>query len=228
MEKKFIQNHISNTYFNLRVTIAILAFLLPVILILASLISSLFDLQSSISAFYHTPMRNVFVGILISAGISLYLYKGYSQRENISLNLAGILAIGVAIFPTRIPEKIQELAPPWLPAEPFIAPMIHGFCAIAFFIAIAFVCIRCGEETLDLIQDPVVKKNYVWTYRTLGLLMILLPITAAVILFISPAKTYLVFTVETITVWVFAAYWMTKSYELKKHTSQTDAEILLS
>ncbi len=70
-------------------------------------------LQTSLSAYYfgfqpkvdtnwaysNYPTRVFFVGILFALGFSLWAYKGFSRLENILLNIAGLCAILVAIFP---------------------------------------------------------------------------------------------------------------------------------
>ncbi|MCA1780939.1 MAG: hypothetical protein ABR500_14110 [Dermatophilaceae bacterium] len=56
--------------------------------------------QPTISAYWHTPVRGVFVGVLVTMGICLIALKGNTHTEDILLNLAGILAPGVAFIPT--------------------------------------------------------------------------------------------------------------------------------
>lgn len=56
--------------------------------------------QPTISAYWHTPARGVFVGILVTMGICLIALKGSTDAEDVLLNLAGILAPGVAFIPT--------------------------------------------------------------------------------------------------------------------------------
>lgn len=56
--------------------------------------------QTSISAYYYTPVRAIFVGGMIAVGLSLIVYKGRTSAEDLSLNVAGMLAPVVAIAPT--------------------------------------------------------------------------------------------------------------------------------
>ena len=52
------------------------------------------------SAYYHAGqgvMRNEFVGILFAVGALLFAYQGYSRFEDCALNLAGVLALGIAL-----------------------------------------------------------------------------------------------------------------------------------
>jgi hypothetical protein len=57
--------------------------------------------QNSISAYYYTPVRAIFVGSLMAVGLSLIVYKGRSRGEDPFLNFAGMLAPVVAIVPTK-------------------------------------------------------------------------------------------------------------------------------
>ncbi|MDX3006102.1 DUF998 domain-containing protein [Kribbella solani] len=57
-------------------------------------------LQTSISAYYYTPVRAIFVGCLITIGMCMVVLKGNTETEDILLNVAGILAPGVALVPT--------------------------------------------------------------------------------------------------------------------------------
>ena len=55
--------------------------------------------QTSISAYYYTPVRVVFVGMLFVVGFALIVIKGRNW-EDLCLNVAGLLAPVVAIVPT--------------------------------------------------------------------------------------------------------------------------------
>ncbi|MEU4192100.1 hypothetical protein AB0E69_09390 [Kribbella sp. NPDC026611] len=57
-------------------------------------------LQTSISAYYYTPVRAIFVGALITIGVCMVVLKGNTEPEDILLNVAGILAPVVALVPT--------------------------------------------------------------------------------------------------------------------------------
>jgi hypothetical protein len=56
--------------------------------------------QTSISAYYYTPVRAIFVGGLIAIGLALLVVKGRTEFEDICLNIAGMFAPIVAVVPT--------------------------------------------------------------------------------------------------------------------------------
>ncbi|NND74497.1 MAG: hypothetical protein HKN44_05780 [Ilumatobacter sp.] len=56
--------------------------------------------QTSISAYYYTPVRSLFVGGLMAIGLCLIVIKGNTPWEDTALNTAGMLAPVVAFVPT--------------------------------------------------------------------------------------------------------------------------------
>jgi hypothetical protein len=56
--------------------------------------------QTSISAYYYTPVRAIFVGSLFAVSLALIVYKGESVAEDLFLNLAGMFVPIVAVAPT--------------------------------------------------------------------------------------------------------------------------------
>jgi hypothetical protein len=57
-------------------------------------------LQGSISAYYYTPARSIFVGTLLALGFVMIVLWGKTTFEDGFLNLAGLLAPVVAFVPT--------------------------------------------------------------------------------------------------------------------------------
>lgn len=73
--------------------------------------------QTSISAYYYTPVRAIFVGIMIAVGLSLIVYKGRDTGEDVCLNFAGGLAPVVAVAPTTDVGRCWSVPPRPLPIE---------------------------------------------------------------------------------------------------------------
>ena len=57
-------------------------------------------LLGSVSAYYYTPVRPVFIGSLCALGTCLIAYKGHSDAEDVLLNFSGFMAFVVAFVPT--------------------------------------------------------------------------------------------------------------------------------
>jgi hypothetical protein len=62
--------------------------------------------QTSISAYYYTPVHAVFIGVLFAIGVTLVALKGRDDLEDLFFNLAGVLAPVVALVPTGVPKKV--------------------------------------------------------------------------------------------------------------------------
>ncbi|HVE79872.1 MAG TPA: hypothetical protein VNA89_13485 [Gemmatimonadaceae bacterium] len=209
-----LQKHIAGTYFSLRVGMGVLAAALPPLLWVGGWLGDGVPLRCSMSAYYYSPaMRDTFVGALVAIGAFLYLYKGFSRRENWALNLAGALAVGIAMVPTSTRCGAPALF------------TLHGAFAVLFFLAIAYVSIFRASDTLSLVRDTGRAAGLRAMYRALGVVMVASPVAAVVldaVLYPGERWRSLVFFVEALAVFTFAAYWLTKSREL----SATDAERL--
>ena len=88
------------SYLTLRKVVGILGMALPFVVFLGGKFIFKTDIQSSISSYYYTGMRDVFVGILWTIGFFLYSYRGYGRIDNITGNLACVFAVVVSLFPT--------------------------------------------------------------------------------------------------------------------------------
>ena len=106
------------TYRYLRLALVGLVVLLFSSLVIEWLTAGRECVQSTISAYWHTPVRGVFVGVLVTMGICLIALKGNNKAEDVLLNLAGILAPGVAFIPTpefsdcsSAPTVVQDFGP---------------------------------------------------------------------------------------------------------------------
>ncbi|QGN58777.1 hypothetical protein [Nostocoides sp. HKS02] len=60
-----------------------------------------FSIQPSISAYYYTPVKPVFVAALCAIGVLMIVYRGNTSAEDGFLNASGFLAFVVAFVPTR-------------------------------------------------------------------------------------------------------------------------------
>lgn len=67
-------------------------------------------LRTSISSYYFTPVRGVFVGALVAIGACLVVLKGNTALIDILLNLAGLLAAVVAFVPISDPRECASAA----------------------------------------------------------------------------------------------------------------------
>lgn len=201
-------SHYEVGYIKLRNGISFLGFTFPFIFIASSILRQ-DPLKGSISAYYHVENleRNLFVGILITVGLFLILYEGYSRREDIILTVSGICAIFVALIPTAIEGKSFT----W-----------HEAFATAFFVGIFVVMFFLSKETLSKIKDPKRKNRYRIIYWIISLLMIICIVTALILkgIFDTRGKEHtVIFWLETAGIWLFAVFWLIKTYEVNPNIS---------
>lgn len=208
-----LKKHVTGTYLNLRVGVGVVGIALPWTLWIGGRIVAGLPLLPSMSAYYHSPMRDVFVGVLVAVSLFLHLYKGFSSAENRALDLAGVFGVGVALFPTGAEPGVTTLT-----------STLHGTFAVIFFACIAYVAVFRASDTLSLIRDAAEARRFRDVYRALGVGMVVLPLAAVALSYLLDpgGGRSAIFFVEAAAVTVFAAYWLVKSGEMK----QTHAEAL--
>jgi hypothetical protein len=87
------------TYGYLRAGIVVLVLFLGVAIGLDFILQH--TVEESISSYYYTPVRVVFVGVLCAVGIGMIAYSSTLSVEDQLLNVAGVMAFFVATIPTR-------------------------------------------------------------------------------------------------------------------------------
>jgi hypothetical protein len=110
------------SYLTLRRVVGWVAVLLPVVLLISNAFftkdfkiyvsSRIFVFSNwpgSVSGYYYTSMRDVFVGSLCALGVFLIGYNGYDRADRWITNLAGVCAIGVALCPTKPSGAASQL-----------------------------------------------------------------------------------------------------------------------
>jgi len=95
------RNELIVSYLFLRQAVGWIGTLLPIVLLVGNAISSATPRPGSVSGYYYTDMRNIFVGALCALGVFLVAYKGYDQVDLWITSIAGFGAIGVAFCPTK-------------------------------------------------------------------------------------------------------------------------------
>lgn len=208
---------VATSYVILRNGIGVLGFALPIVMIVGG---GLDHIQASLSAYYHyspdSPgqygagtMRDLFVGMLCAIGAFLFFYRGHSLQEDVALNIAGISAVLVALFPMDWP--------PGAAAATTTSATLHSFAATVFFVMIAYVCIFRSRDTLCLLSDDRQQTLFERIYLLFGILMLATPATVALIEIYSRStdQGYSILIVETAGVFVFAAFWLVKSFEIR-------------
>ena len=69
-------------------------------------------IETSISAYYLGPIRDVFVGVMLAIAACLVAYRGSTPLEDFSLDVAGFFAIFIALVPTDVGLTLAALDEP--------------------------------------------------------------------------------------------------------------------
>ena len=119
----------TKTYLYLRVGLVALALFLGASLVIEMAFGDT-EWLGSISAYYYTPVRSVFVGTLTAMGVCLIAIKGRDRpREDLMLNLAGMCAPVVALVPTPLEDASCGGATRCVP-EAFVPGVVNNVQAL--------------------------------------------------------------------------------------------------
>jgi len=200
------------SYLGLRKAIGIIGTALPFVLAFGKILVEGPGIQDSISAYYHTGMRDVFVGSLCAIAVFLMSYRGYERKDDIAGDLACVFALGVALFPTT----------PELNATPGdrVVGALHLAFAAAFFLTLAFFSLVLFRKT-DPARMPTRRKlqrNAVYTVCGYMMIACLVLIgIAALISGDSPVKRLdPIFWLEATAIVAFGVSWLTKGEAILK------------
>lgn len=108
--------------------------------------------RTSISSYYFTPVRGVFVGGLVAIGVSLVAMKGNTPRQDILLNIAGILAPVIAFVPIQDPHECSSAAPGVSDAAPNIANNVGALLVVGVLAMLTVIVLArnaAGQGRLD-------------------------------------------------------------------------------
>jgi hypothetical protein len=155
--------------------------------------------HESMSHYYHTGMRDVFVGALCAIALFMFFYSGWDKWDNLAGNLAGLFAIGVAWFPTT------EAGPTTLTGK------IHFACAALLFLTLAVFSLVLFTKKGPTPTPQKLNRNRI--YRICGAIMIacLIAIAAYKNFFqIDNSDSSFVFWAETVALLAFGVSWLTK------------------
>ena len=205
------------SYNRVRNALGFLGLLFPLMLILGSVLSR-DGMQTSMSDFFHTTLRDIYVGTLCSIGVFLISYRGYRREpgerfsDDIIATIAGIAAFGVAFFPNVSPSlQIETLSQEAV--SPSISQTLHFLSAMLFFLCLSLFC---------YIKFPKnAKPGRRRIYFICGHLIWVGGITVAVASYYKQNGAgsdiqalvidyNLIFWGETLGIWAFAVSWLVK------------------
>lgn len=127
------QDPIVLSYLALRKAVGAVALGLPFALSIPLWILRHHIIQSSISGYYYTGMRNLFVGSLCAIGMFMLCCRGYDLKDEIAGVFSAFCTLGVAFFPTP-PDSGAT------PRQSHIG-IAHYIFALLLFSTLAYFCL---------------------------------------------------------------------------------------
>lgn len=210
-----IQNALVISYKFLRVTVGVLGMGMPLILYAGGKLIFGFGVRGSLSAYYHTDMRDVLVGILFALGVFLLSYKGYGRADDVAGNLACFFAIGVALFPTLREGETSEIARR--------ISIVHHVFAAGFLLTLTYFALflftKSDKKPSEITPLKRIRNTI---YRTCGGIM-LLSILLLGLYFLTQGGegpflglSVPIFWLETVAIFAFGVSWFVKSEVILK------------
>ncbi len=205
------------SYLTMRRVIGILGIGLPMIVILGGFIQNGFVFGDSISSYYYTNMRDFFVGLLCCVGLFLMSYKGYEKIDDVTGNISGIFAFGIAFFPTSL-ESSGVFKTGIFQLNDSVSVYFHLTCASLFFLSLAFNSIFLFTKHGGAMTPEKIKRNRI--YKLCGyiiifsILCILVYKVFLVKTFIAAIQPVLIF--EAVSLAAFGVSWLIKGETLVK------------
>ena len=213
-------NPLVRSYLFLRSGIGIIGVALPVVLVIGAIIlDQRFEFLDSMSSYYNSVMRDVFVGSLWAIGIFLICYQ-YDHLDDLVSTVAGFCAIGLSLFPTPPDVGATE--------QQVMIGKAHFLFATGFLVALAFMAFFLftrGNPEKDKVTDTDRKRkrrnNLI--YRICGITMVACILLAALILFVPylsdnrwQHQYHPIFFIEFIATWAFGWAWFVKGQTYSK------------
>ena len=193
------------SYLTLRRVVGILGILLPVLLAVGYFVlGSSMELQDSISDYYGTEMRSVFVGVVFVIGWFLFSYRGYERKDDIAGDLACLFALGVALLPTTSDSKAIRA--------------VHFLSAAGLFLVLSYFSLFLFTQTEKDVSPTSEKETRNRIYVVCGVIM--LACIASIALYYallqntSVAAIKPAFWLESLALWAFGWSWFVKGETL--------------
>lgn len=171
-------------------------------------------IQDSVSDYYYTVTGDLLVGILCAVALFLISYKGYpgDRLDSILSTLAGLLALGVAFFPTN-ETSADSCAIIHLPLNE-LRNNLHNVLSAALFLVLAAISLFQFTKSRGVtVTRRKKQRNHV--YRICGVAMLVCIILLALYTNIrdhmpglKPYKP--VFWLESGALFAFGISWLVK------------------
>jgi hypothetical protein len=183
----------ASTYLLTRFTVGLVAFALPWGLVTTDRVFRGFEteIRGSMSAYFHSGAREVFVGALFVVGAFMLTYMAARPRtwDHVLSSVGGLAAIGVAVFPTAREgvyvsdascesEPLPQCAAVQERLGEATTQLVHGFMAGVLVLVLAALCVvfalrelGYGPAARDLLGDDRDVRRVLASFDGPGLLV---------------------------------------------------------
>ena len=210
------------SYYTMRRAIGVLGITFPLILVAgSSIFGECKEVQMSISAYYHTNMRNLFVGLNCAVALFLFAYRGHDWMDNLTGYLGSIFVLGVAFLPCTISTPDPPCLIPVSVQNPLVGDL-HNVSALSYFLVLIvysmflFPKTHVDKQSGEKLYMGAQKRKRNVVYYICGSLMILaLPLIVLYMIFLEKRYPGLkshrpVFWLESVVLMSFGFSWLTK------------------
>ena len=202
----------------MRVMVGVIGIALPFALVLIDGIwfgGSPFP-RSSLSAYYYSGVRELFVGALCATGVFLVAYKVAEVNLDNTLSLlAGAAALGVALFPTDRPRAVP-LTPLQDELGETVVATVHYGSAVVFIVGLGVISFFFGlregaRPAVPGKRPPAFWRAFHWICAGVIAAMLLWVLVTEVF-DVGPRESLLIG--EAVSVWAFGVSWLWKGLEV--------------
>ena len=167
-------NPVVLSYYTMRRMVGFIALALPFALATGAILAALLGsghlphplLQRSISDYYYTPMRDIYVGSLCAIAAFLACSRGYDVHDEVTGYLAGAFAVGVACCPSFNPRSS------YYTSQEFALGLIHTAFAALMYLMLAYICIFLFRKSSPDKPFTRRKRDRNRIYTASGLIMV--------------------------------------------------------
>jgi hypothetical protein len=193
------------SYLTLRKAVGIVALGLPFAMAIPWWILR-HELEISISSYYYTGMRNLFVGSLCAIAVFMLCARGYDQKDEIAGTCASLCALGVAFLPTAPDRGATH--------RQLDIGVVHYTFAAVLFSFLAYFCLILFKTTAKN-REPTPQKilrNRIYTICGYVIIVSILLIVISKVVGIPRAFGSIgpVFYFESVALIAFGIAWLTK------------------
>jgi hypothetical protein len=206
------------SYLTLRQMIGWIGLLMPFAVRLGALIFEGIQSTDSISAYYYTGMRDVFVSTMVLGGALLTCYRTPAWHDNVLAIIAGLSAIGIGLFPMSptFAAEILQKYPEMGEAKCYINRGLLGFhfLFVGAFFSLTFylVYFRFDAFTPQIPTKQKLIRNKI--YKLCGAAMLAAFIAIGILALKNKGAS--IFWPETVAVVAFAVAWLVKGQTILK------------